>query len=375
MVREAFRGGKFGARTAHGVELLLEGTPTDTTLAPGQKVEVLVELSSTFGIRLDDGSYTLNVVYGPALQAQADFTIAIDEPRTVPVLEQMAANGNESDQRWANSYLDLIRKPSISGRVTNPTGGAVGGVRFSVTGAETTNLNNLSDGTYRLTQLASGGNYTLTPSLEGYTFTPATRAFNNLTTKQVDVNFTATKTITGENVALGTAGAVATASSTLDEDYAADSVINGFTHGDWGTGSGGWMDGTPGVFADSIEINFGGPKAIDWIDVFTLQDNFQNSTEPTLAETFTLYGITGFDVQYWDGSAFVKVPGGQVDGNNKVWRAAPGVRATTRPELPGTTTSSSWITAAPESTWPRGERRLCHYFFTIWSQLSDVCRN
>lgn len=320
VVRDAFRGGRFGSSSAHGVELLLEGTPTDTTLAPGQRVEVLVNIASTFGIRLDDGSYTLSAVYSPTLQAQVDFTIAIDEPRTVPVLEQMAANGNESDQRWANSYLDLIRKPSISGRVTNSSGAGVGGVRFNVTGAATTNLSNLSDGTYRLTQLTSGGNYTLTPVLEGYTFEPASRAFSNLTVKQVNINFTATKTMTGENVALGSAGAVVTASSTLDDDYPADSVINGFTNGDWGTGSGGWQDGTPGVFPDSIEINFGSPKAIDWINVYTLQDNFENSTEPTLTDTFSLYGITDFDVQYWDGNTFVNVPGGQVNGNNKVWR-------------------------------------------------------
>ena len=36
--------------------------------------------------------------------------------------------------------------------------------------------------------------------------------------------------------------------------------------------------------------------------------------------TFTQYGITQFDVQYWDGAAWVTVPGGAVNGNNKVWR-------------------------------------------------------
>ena len=42
--------------------------------------------------------------------------------------------------------------------------------------------------------------------------------------------------------------------------------------------------------------------------------------EPTLTQTFTLYGITAFDVQYWNGSAWTTVPGGSVMGNNKVWR-------------------------------------------------------
>jgi hypothetical protein len=35
--------------------------------------------------------------------------------------------------------------------------------------------------------------------------------------------------------------------------------------------------------------------------------------------TFTQYGITNFDVQYWNGSSWVTVPGGGVTNNNKVW--------------------------------------------------------
>jgi len=36
--------------------------------------------------------------------------------------------------------------------------------------------------------------------------------------------------------------------------------------------------------------------------------------------TFTLYGITSFEVQYWDGANWVTVPGGNIVGNNNVWR-------------------------------------------------------
>ena len=36
--------------------------------------------------------------------------------------------------------------------------------------------------------------------------------------------------------------------------------------------------------------------------------------------TFSLYGITDFDVQYWNGSGWITVPGGSVTGNNLVWR-------------------------------------------------------
>src|SRR5437667_2309919 len=35
--------------------------------------------------------------------------------------------------------------------------------------------------------------------------------------------------------------------------------------------------------------------------------------------TFTLYGVTDFEVQYWAGSTWTDVPGGNVTGNNHVW--------------------------------------------------------
>ncbi|HKB68653.1 MAG TPA: hypothetical protein VKC61_22520, partial [Pyrinomonadaceae bacterium] len=61
-------------------------------------------------------------------------------------------------------------------------------------------------------------------------------------------------------------------------------------------------------------------KNITEVDVITVQDDDQNSLEPTQAMTFSLSGITAFDVQYWTGSAWITVPNGSVTGNNKVWR-------------------------------------------------------
>ncbi|HZE69754.1 MAG TPA: hypothetical protein VE135_09545 [Pyrinomonadaceae bacterium] len=36
--------------------------------------------------------------------------------------------------------------------------------------------------------------------------------------------------------------------------------------------------------------------------------------------TFSSYGLTGYDVQYWNGSAWTSVIGGGITGNNKVWK-------------------------------------------------------
>jgi RHS repeat-associated protein len=118
------------------------------------------------------------------------------------------------------------------------------------------------------------------------------------------------------NYARATNGGSATGSSTL-APYVAANVINGSRRAINGTV---WLDNTFNSFPDWVEISFNGSKTINEIDVITQQDDPQNPVEPTLAQTFSLYGITAFDVQYWNGSAWTTVPGGSVTGNNKVWR-------------------------------------------------------
>jgi RHS repeat-associated protein len=118
------------------------------------------------------------------------------------------------------------------------------------------------------------------------------------------------------NVALASNGGTATASSTLSP-YVPAYVINGSRRA---TNSEGWLDNTYASFPDWVQVDFNGSKTISEIDVVTQQDDPQNPVEPTLTQTFSLYGITAFDAQYWTGSAWATVPGGSVTGNNKVWR-------------------------------------------------------
>src|SRR4030095_16870716 len=125
----------------------------------------------------------------------------------------------------------------------------------------------------------------------------------------------------GTNVALPANGGVATASSTFSSAYDVTGVNNGERAGvGWGSGPGGWNDATQQVYPDLVEVAFSGTPTIDTINVFTVQDNFSSPSPPDEIMTFTLYGNTVFDVQYWNGSAWVTVPGGSISGNNKVWR-------------------------------------------------------
>lgn len=118
------------------------------------------------------------------------------------------------------------------------------------------------------------------------------------------------------NAALAANGGVASASSQSPGDAYSPALANDGVRA-WGA-TGGWRDGTPDVFPDWLQIDFNSPKTIGEISVYTVRDNFTSTAEPTDAETFTLYGITDFEVQYWDGSNWVTVPNGNITNNNKV---------------------------------------------------------
>ncbi len=155
----------------------------------------------------------------------------------------------------------------------------------------------LSTSKLRVLVLASLGGYSRITELEAYA-TPDTSV----------------------NVAAQANGGVATASGSYSAAYPVNAVNDGDRRGrNWGAG-GGWNDATYGAWPDSVQVNFSATKSITEIDVFTLQDNYPNPLEPTETMTFTTWGVTAYDVQAWNGSAWVTVPGGSITGNNKVWR-------------------------------------------------------
>jgi hypothetical protein len=126
------------------------------------------------------------------------------------------------------------------------------------------------------------------------------------------------------NVALE-ANVVAYGSSELDANRPASAAINGDRKGiHWGsdpaTGSG-WHDATMGDFTDDrLELTFPGPRRINEINVFGVQDVWTNPSTPTETMTCTVVGLIDFQVQYKNGAQWTLVPGGNVTNNNLCWR-------------------------------------------------------
>jgi glucose/arabinose dehydrogenase len=120
------------------------------------------------------------------------------------------------------------------------------------------------------------------------------------------------------NVALASAGAAASTSSTFSPGYSAAATINGERAGANWTRGGGWADDTIDAYPDWVQVDFDGAKTLDRVVVYTLQDNWPSPVEPTDAMTFTSFGVVDFTVQGWNGAAWVSL--GAVTGNNLVKR-------------------------------------------------------
>jgi hypothetical protein len=120
------------------------------------------------------------------------------------------------------------------------------------------------------------------------------------------------------NVALASAGATAFASSTFSGSFPVSAINDGDRAGlNFGAG-GVWKDATLNVFPDWVEIDFSGAQTIDHVIVYSVQDNNLSPVDPSDTLTFTKLGLTGFDVQTWNGSVWVTQ--GSVIGNSLVKR-------------------------------------------------------
>lgn len=103
-----------------------------------------------------------------------------------------------ANQTGGNFTRAMPATITISGRVTNSQGAGVPNIRIEVPGASTSDglpvlpTTTVGDGTYSIS-LRAGFNYTVQPMpLQGIPFTPASRAYSNVTFNQTGADFVAT---------------------------------------------------------------------------------------------------------------------------------------------------------------------------------------
>jgi hypothetical protein len=97
------------------------------------------------------------------------------------------------------NFTGTLNHYSISGSVKDISGVGMAGVTITLSGSASGTIITGADGSYAFTNLAGGGNYTVTPSLAKFMFSPPGSTINNLSNNRV-VNFTggvATFTISG----------------------------------------------------------------------------------------------------------------------------------------------------------------------------------
>jgi hypothetical protein len=146
-----------------------------------------------------------DIVRGQVLESRVQFTAVAG------VTYRILVDGFDGDTgnfrlNWSGSVATPTPTPtvsfSITGRVLDPSGNGIGGVRLILEGPPL--VNNFSHmpvttdagGNFQFSLLTPGGNYTVRPEDARFTFTPPTATFNNINVNQQNINFTATLNVT-----------------------------------------------------------------------------------------------------------------------------------------------------------------------------------
>ena len=164
----------------------------------------------------NDGSYAFS-----RLREGGNYTVSASKPHFTMTPATQTFNNLNSDkvQDFAALQSDSPFY-TISGQITE-NGAVLPGVTVTLTGSQVGLRTTDSSGNYSF-ELIGGGNYTVTPSLLGFNFTPASATFNSLSTSQI-VNFAATRqsfvvTNTNNHGAGSLREAITNANATLGPD-------------------------------------------------------------------------------------------------------------------------------------------------------------
>jgi hypothetical protein len=267
---------------------------TDATLAPGQTYN-----DPTYGINVTvlsatSSALTIQVATGGALT-------------TIPSSTALSATPNPSTSGGSVTFAATVSGNAPTGTVSFAGDGSAlaGCSAVSLTGSGNARTASCATSTLAVGTHAIVASYAGDAGNSASASSPLTQVVNAV--------------FASVNVALAANGGVASASSTNGPGFPASALIdNQRTGANWGAG-GGWNDATAGVFPDWVQINFSGVRTIDRAVVYSVQDNYLAPVEPTDTTTFSLRGITDFQVQGYNGTSWVTLA--TVAGNNLVKRS------------------------------------------------------
>jgi hypothetical protein len=159
------------ASTAFRVEFFSSATCDASGGGEGQQL-----LGSTDVTTDGNGSAAFNVVLPNVAVGQVVTATATDP------------SGNTSE--FSACRAAVAATYSLSGRVADGSAQPLAGVNVHLSGSADADTTTDAAGHYTFTNLPQGGSFTLTPSVTGFTFTPPSRAVNNLQSDQTGLDFT-----------------------------------------------------------------------------------------------------------------------------------------------------------------------------------------
>jgi uncharacterized protein (TIGR03437 family) len=125
----------------------------------------------------------ITVAGSPFGTGSGTITLNVAANNDVPRSATMLAGGQ-------SLVIGQLGNMTINGQITTPTSAVVPGVSLNLTGAVTAKTTSDSGGNFAFTGFTSSGTYTVTPTLAGYAFLPASQTFTYATSNPA-ANFTA----------------------------------------------------------------------------------------------------------------------------------------------------------------------------------------
>jgi photosystem II stability/assembly factor-like uncharacterized protein len=171
-----------------GNSFIISGQVLDPSNAPVSNAQVTVSDGSSLMqvFTESDGFYQFS-----HLREGGSFTVSAAKPHYTMAPARQTFN-NLSANQTLNFVATATNAPffNIAGQITN-NGSGLSGVTVTLSGSQQSIGTTDNGGNYSFT-LAGGGNYTVTPSIVGFSFTPPNQTFNNLSANQT-ANFAGTR--------------------------------------------------------------------------------------------------------------------------------------------------------------------------------------